>query len=411
MEKEIIKIKSQRLLRNINKMRMLTYILRNGEASRVELAREFSIDKKTVTNIVNELIRCNIITSAGFKESNVGRRQELLKINGSHSNYIGLDLGATHIIGLIVDLALSVKERIFFEIRPGLPVELILNQIKTIIKNLLASEKSTANIDSIGMCVPGFINPRSGISIIAENIPGWKDIKLKEEIEKEFKKNVFIEDSSRTLGLAEQWLGSGKHLKDFIIGDIGYGIGMAIFIDGKLYTGNTYKSGEIGHTIVKVNGPLCVCGNKGCLEAVASGKAIALRASEMIKQNKSKILFELTKGKSDFVTAQDVALAAEMGDDFSKGLLMDAGHYIGVALANAINIINPSTVILGGGLINAGEIFRSSIVESLKIHVMMGIIDDLEIVFSKFNIDGSALGCAILSILPLLSKTNTIIDS
>jgi glucokinase-like ROK family protein len=401
LEIDIPNIKNQRLLREINKCNILEYILKNGKASRVELAQRFLIDKKTVTNIVNELLGDNLLIPAGLKESVAGRRQELLTLNSSYRNYIGLDLGATHIIGIITDFQFSIKERIFYDIRPGLPVEVIINQIKTILKSLLSSEKVNAEVTSIGMCVPGFINPKSGISIIAENIPGWKNIKLKENFEKEFHKNFFIEDSSRALGLAEKWIGSGKDQQNFIVLDLGYGIGMAMFADGKLYTGSSYKSGEIGHMIMEINGQKCVCGNRGCLETVASGKALAMMATDHLKTNSSGILYKLIKGKPDYVTAQDVTLAAEMGDEFSINLLKKAGNYIGVALANAVNILNPSTVIIGGGLISTGDILVENIIKSVKRNTMMGILDDIEIKCSQFDVNGSALGCALLAMRPL----------
>ncbi len=401
MEIDIPNIKNQRLLREINKCNILGYILKNGKASRVELAQRFFIDKKTVTNIVNELLGDNLLSPAGFRESAAGRRQELLTLNSSYRNYIGLDLGATHIIGIITDFQFSIKERIFYDIRPGLSVEVIINQMKTILKSLLSSDKINAEITSIGMCVPGFINPKSGISIIAENIPGWENIKLKENFEKDFKKKIFIEDSSRALGLAEKWIGSGKDQQNFIVLDLGYGIGMAMFADGRLYTGSSYKAGEIGHMIMEINGRNCVCGNRGCLETVASGKALAMEASDHLKSNSSGILYELIKGKPDYVTAQDVTLAAEMGDEFSINLLKKAGDYIGVALANAVNILNPSTVIIGGGLISTGEILVENIIKSVKLNTMMGILDDLGIKLSRFDVNGSALGCALLAMRPL----------
>ena len=153
--------------------------------------------------------------------------------------------------------------------------------------------------------------------------------------------------------------------------------------------------------IIEIDGPECVCGNRGCLETVASGKSLAKKASEHLKSNSSGILYELIKGKPDHVTAQDVTLAAEMGDKFSINLLKKAGNYIGVALANAVNILNPSTVIIGGGLISTGEILVENIIKSVKLNTMMGILDDIEIKFSQLDVNGSALGCGLLAMLPL----------
>ena len=276
-------------------------------------------------------------------------------------------------------------------------MDLIINQMKTILTNLLNSKNTTADLKAIGICVPGFVNPKTGISIISENIPGWRDVDLKKIFESKFNLPVYLEDSSRTTGLAEKWLGNGKNKDNFVVLDLGYGIGMAIFIGGELYAGSTYKSGEIGHTIVKEGGEKCICGNRGCLETVASGKALAKEALKGIQEGKSEILTGLTQGRAESVTAQDVSIAASMGDTFSINLLRDAGKYIGIALANSVNILNPSYIIIAGGLVKSGDIIINSLIESLNNNTMMGIIDDLEVVVSKLGVESSALGSAILA--------------
>lgn len=375
----------------------LNYIRDSGTASRIEISQELNLDKKTVSGIIDELLEANLIVHAGFKDSSAGRRQELLKINGSHSNFIGVDLGATHINGIITDLSGEILDRIYFELRPGLSLDLILEQLTTMTQRLMSSDKVTAKVSAIGVDVPGFINPESGVSLMAENIPSWKETNLRLLFESTFDKPVFFEDCSRALGIAEHLLGSGKYSENFFVLDVGYGIGMAIFINGELFSGCCFKSGEIGHTVIDPAGPLCSCGKRGCLETLASGQGIAAQAATAIKEGKSKILEELTHNKAHEVTAQDVALAASLKDEYSVSLLQISGYYIGVALSNALNILNPSCVILGGGLMGAGKILLDSIEKSIKNYTMMGIIDDVEIKTSTLGIDGSALGCALLS--------------
>ena len=383
---------------------MLSYIRASGETSRSDLAAEFSLDKKTVSGAVEELLQESLIVSAGFRESLAGRPQELLTLNGSHSNFIGIDLGGTHIIGILADLSGRPLDRVFFEIRPGLPVDIILDQMKTICRGLMGSEKASASIRSIGICAPGFMNPATGTSIVAENIPGWRDVRLREIFEGEFARPVFTEDSSRACALAEKWLGDGRGRSDFLLADLGYGIGLAIIIKGELYMGAGNKSGEIGHTVVAPDGPPCACGNRGCLETVASGRAIARQALAGIEAGRSQLLKGLTHGKAESVTAQDVAIAASMGDSFSAGLLASAGSMVGLALANAVNIVNPSLLILGGGLIGSNRIMEERIAKALRDNCMREIFEDLELRVSRLGIDGSALGCGILAAADVLGR-------
>jgi predicted NBD/HSP70 family sugar kinase len=295
-------------------------------------------------------------------------------------------------------------DRVFFQIRPGLPVEIILDQMKTICAALMSSAKGTADVRAIGVCAPGFMNPTTGVSILAENIPGWRNVSLREIFEKEFERPILTEDSSRAYALAEKWLGEGRDRKNFLLVDLGYGIGMALVVGDQLYCGDGNKAGEIGHNVVVFDGHECTCGNRGCLETVASGRAIARDAALGILEGKSELLKGLTHGKADIVTAQDVAIAASMEDPFSIALMKNAGNYVGMALANAVNILNPSLVFLGGGLITSNRIMEATITNALRNHTMPSIFEDLELRVSKLGIDGSALGSVCLATTSLFEE-------
>ncbi|MBN1835334.1 MAG: ROK family protein [Spirochaetales bacterium] len=385
------------LARSDRRLQVLNLLRELGEASRLELVEELGIDKKTVSTLVADLLARSLLVTAGSRESRAGRRREILKVNGAHSNFLGLDLGATHIIGLLTDLNGEVLDRVFFEIRPELPVELILEQMQTICRSLVASSKATAEVQAIGICVPGFVNPETGVSLVAENIPGWREIRIREIFWAEFRRPIYLEDCSRAFGVAERWLGEARHADDFLALDLGHGIGMAIFLDGQVLTGAGYKAGEIGHIVVDPDGPPCTCGRRGCLETLASGRGIARQAAAGLAEGRSELLGRLTHGKIDSLTAQDVAIAASMNDTFSTMLLRRAGAHIGAALANAANLLNPSLIVLGGGLMNAGKVLLDAVDEALRRCTMMGIIDDLELRVSRLGVDASALGSALIA--------------
>ena len=378
-------------------LEVLSFVRESGEASRGDIAQALELDKKTVSALVAELAGQSLLRSAGFRGSQAGRRRELLAVRGSHSCFIGIDLGATHILGILTDLNAAVLDRIDFEIRPGLPAELILAQIKSIARGLLASGKATAPVKSVGIGVPGFVNPREGVSIVAENIPGWRDVRLREILGGELALPVEVDDCSRAFGRAERWLGAGRKEPNFLLLDLGYGIGLAMFIRGEPYAGSGNKSGEIGHTVVRLDGPPCTCGKRGCLETLASGRGVARQASAAIREGRSAVLSGLTHGNAEAVTAQDVAVAASMGDEFAGGLLREAGGLIGVALANAVNLLNPSLVVIGGGLAGAGAPLLDGIRESLARYTMMGIAGDLRLELSLLGAEASALGAALLA--------------
>ena len=209
-------MKRRSILKKAKRVRILDLVREMGESSRGEIAREFSLDKKAVSLAVDGLLEEGILAVSGYRTSRAGRRRELLSINGRHGISIGIDLGATHVIGVLSDLAGVVLERAFFEVRPGLPMEIILEQMKTIAARLLFSGRAASRVRAVGVCVPGFIKPGEGISLIAENIAGWRDVRIRELFETEFREPVYVEDSSRAFAAAERWLGHGRGQKDFI---------------------------------------------------------------------------------------------------------------------------------------------------------------------------------------------------
>jgi predicted NBD/HSP70 family sugar kinase len=204
-----------------------------------------------------------------------------------------------------------------------------------------------------------------------------------------------VDDSSRAFALAERWLGLGRRWDDFLLLDLGFGLGMGIFLGGAPYTGSACRSGEIGHMVVAPDGEPCACGNRGCLETVASGRAIARQAREAIVAGSAPLLRDLTHDRPHDVTAQDVGVAASMGDAFSIGLLEAAGRAIGLALANAVTLLNPPAVILGGGLVAAGRVLTDAISDTLRRYAMPGLREDLRLEVSGLGADGSALGIAL----------------
>ena len=384
--------------------RILSLVREKGEVSRGEIARAFAMDKKAVSVAVEALRAEGILAVRGLRESRAGRRSESLSLNGGHAATLGIDLGATHVIGVLADLAGAPLVRTSFDIRPGLPAELILDQMKRIAARLL-STGGAPPVRGAGVCVPGFIQPEEGISLVAENISGWTNVHVRESLEQELGISVRVEDSSRAFAAAERWLGQARGVADFILLDLGYGIGMGMYCESRLYRGAGWKSGEIGHTVVAPGGLPCACGGRGCLETVASGRAIARQAAEGIRDGRSALLRDLTKGIPDAATAQDVGVAAGMQDAWAVGLLQEAGAAVGLALANVAAILNPSVVVLGGGLVSSGPVFIDAVKEAVARHLMPGMRSDTRIIVSGLGIDGPARGMALLASEGILDGT------
>lgn len=200
------------------------------------------------------------------------------------------------------------------------------------------------------MAAPGLSNPETGILFTSPNLPRWRDVPLRDIIEKEFSKKAFIINDANAAALGELYFGAGRGANDFVYITISTGIGGGIIIDGKIYTGSIGTAGEVGHMTIDDNGPLCNCGNRGCWETLASGTALAREARHRIKERAKTSILDYADGDVEKVTAEAIDKAAQAGDNLAKELIVRTGYYLGVGLANLINIFNPEIIVIGGWL-------------------------------------------------------------
>jgi len=212
-----------------------------------------------------------------------------------------------------------------------------------------------SEISAIGMGAPGISNPEAGILFTSPNLPGWRNVLLRDIIQNKLDKRTFLINDANAAALGELYFGAAQGTHNFIYITLSTGIGGGIVIDGKIYTGAIGIAGEVGHMTIDDNGPLCNCGNKGCWEALASGTALAREAKRRIKEGTKTSILKYVEGDSEKVTAQIIHSAAEKGDKLAKDLIARTGYYVGVGIANLINIFNPELIVIGGGLSNIGD--------------------------------------------------------
>jgi N-acetylglucosamine repressor len=219
-----------------------------------------------------------------------------------------------------------------------------------------SSRLSRDAIKGIGIAHSGVIDSEAGL-VLCYPRPGqmaeWKNVPLKDLFQKEFKVPCLLEDSVRTTATAEKTFGLGKELSNFIYIDVGMGIGAGIFLDGKLYRGTGGSAGEFGHITVDENGPLCSCGNNGCLETVASCAAIIQNVRAAIEQGIDSKIRDLVDGDLKKVSIEIIAQATKENDSLAFRVLQKAGSYIGIGLADLVNLLNPGAMIFGGALFRA----------------------------------------------------------
>jgi predicted NBD/HSP70 family sugar kinase len=223
----------------------------------------------------------------------------------------------------------------------------------------------------------------------------WKDVPLRDILQEHFGLPATIEDSTRTKALAEKHFGLGINLNDFVYINVGVGIGAAIFIDGKLYRGPGGLAGEFGHMTVNENGPLCSCGNYGCLETLASCAAIIHAVRGALQQGVDSKIYELAKGELDRITIETIAQAVRENDSLAFRVLNEAVSHIGVALADVANLLNPRVVIFGGPLFQqAPEFLLGPLHRVIKQRALEKTANDIQLQVSKLGSEAAALGAA-----------------
>lgn len=258
-------------------------------------------------------------------------------------NALGIDFGGTLIKGGVVDEKGQVKDFVQVETQAKKGKEEVILRLINLISNLLSSPLSRKErILGIGIGSPGPINLAQGIILTPPNLPGWKNIPLKEILEKEFRIPVFLNNDANCAMLGEHWVGAAAGAKNAVMLTLGTGVGGGIIIENKLYQGEDGTAGELGHMVIVKDGRKCGCGDKGCLEAYASAVAVEKEAKK----------FGL-----DFSNARDIFILAKKGDSQAKKVIEEMIDFLAIGIANLVNIFNPKVIVLGGGLIGSSDLF------------------------------------------------------
>lgn len=309
---------------------------------------------------------------------------------------VGVDVGGTNVKVALVDKSGSIAYSDSVPTRAEMGYEYTVSNMITAIRNLMKEAKvEKESIEGIGFGFPGQIDCDNGIVRLAPNIPGWVNIPVADIISKEFGVPVKVDNDVRCAALAELNYGAGKGAQNMICITVGTGIGSGLIFNGKLVRGASNAAGELGHIKLDIKeGPLCGCGDRGCLEAYASGPAIVALAEEYIKGGKSTKYRELANPD---ITPYIVCEAAKQGDAVAKKIFEIVGEYIGMGLTSAVNLLNPEKIVIGGGVADAGELLFAPIRETLKKRAMPIQGAAVEVVHAQLGNTAGVIGASLLT--------------
>ncbi len=401
-----------RSVKEVNYSLILRYIKIDGPISRIDLANKTGLNPSTISRAIKTLENLNLVTELSIGESQGGRRPVLLGLDNTKYHIVGVDIGATKITTVIVDLKGEIKTEYQHKIKSmkdGI-IDLSIKDVNKCISKVLIDfykNTNTKKIIGIGVGLHGMVDKDKGISIFAPNF-GWRNVEIADLIENKFDLNTVVDNDVRAMALGEYWFGAAQNIHNFITLNIGYGIGSGIMIDGRLYRGSHSMAGEVGHTTVDEDGPYCNCGNYGCLEVLASGPAIAKEARKLIKRGRKSIISELVNNNLNKIDGETVFEAAEKDDLLSQQVFQTAGSYLGIGIANMVNIIDPELLILGGGVSNAEEYLIDNLKGVLK-HKVLGELPDIKT--AKLSEYAGAVGASVLIMEKIYHKPYSFINN
>jgi glucokinase-like ROK family protein len=390
-----------RLVKELNRAIVLDLVRKHGPISRVGLARRSLLNASTVSNIVGELLQEGLLYESGsdVSEAGVGRRPVSLELNPSHRYLIGVELADSKIAGVVMDVRghTRAKAGVQLESQASIEVSQAIEAVIKLVNELLAdlTAEQRQKVLGVGIGVAGLVDSQQGVSLFSPNL-GWRNVSLRKAFADAFDLPVYIDNDVQAMALGEHWFGSGQGVDNLVCVTVGAGVGGGVIINGNICRGSSGSAGEIGHTIVAVDGPLCRCGNRGCLESFVGGNAIVRQATEIVRLGLNTRIGALAHGDEARITPELVIRAATDGDEKAGAILENVGRYLGIGIANMINVYNPERVILGGKIIEASPRIVTIAKEAAREYVFSDRARDTEIVITNLGEYSQAIGAATL---------------
>lgn len=384
------------LMKQFNKNSVLRIIRRNGPISRVQIANNMNLSRPSVSEIVSELMNEGWIRELSGTKQGRGRTPIPLVINPSGRSVIGIEIGSSQITIVLCNLNAEIMWKKTLPIKQDdLPVE-VLDNVCSYIKHMIFQYQIPNNqLLGIGVAMHGIVDPQRGLSVFAPHL-GWRNIPIKQHIESKLGCLVVVENDCNSSSLGELWFGCGQGEKNFITVLVDYGIGSSIITDGRIFHGVHHTAGQIGHITVDEDGPLCSCGNYGCLEMLSSEPAILRQVIKRLRVGETSVLNDWLEGEVDDLQIQDVYKAVHLGDPLAQDVLIKAGRSLGIGFANLINLFNPSFLILGGGIIEVADFILPYILEMIQKKVLGVEAKNTPVIVSELRENIYPVGAATL---------------
>ncbi|MGY5012642.1 ROK family protein [Streptomyces sp. 900105755] len=382
--------RTSRDIRTANRYEVLRQIIARSPTSRQTLAAATGLSVATVATLVGELLDLRMITEDGFEDSAGGRPRGLVAVNSVGGALIGVDMAETYVRVELFDLGLNVLARAVEETRPGENrPEQVVGQVAAAVGSVVAQAGvEGARVLGVGVSVPGQVDRATGIAEYAPNWD-WHDVPLLGLLAEHIAYPLHLDNPLRASAVAELWFGAARGREDAVVVNLGTGVGAGLVLGGGLYRGVSNSAGEWGHTTLVLDGRLCHCGNRGCVETYVGAPGIMLNLRELSPRS------ALLHPEDQTATVGALARGLADGDPVAVAVVRDTARYIGAGIANLVNLLNPELVVLSSWVARKlGEPLLAEVREAVRRHALGRPFAATEIALSPIPTDPVCLGAA-----------------
>lgn len=408
-------------MKTVNKTIVLNKIRTDAPISRAQIAKETELTPPTVSSIVKELLQQGLIMESESGDSSGGRKPTMLRIQHTAFFVIALDAGPDTVDCAVSDLGGNVIKRSSERIHLPTSEDAFLDMLKKCITDIIkAAALDPDKTLGIGVAMHGVVDVKTGTALYAPNL-NLTAIPIKASLEETFDSEVIVENDARAMALGEAWFGSHDEAGSMLAVNFGRGVGAGMIVNGELYHGAQDIAGEVGHMTIDMNGSVCACGNKGCLQTFATGEAIGRRAAHGIERDeKGEATADVSAAGNGVMDATGVdgtaggkgnqAITGEMvyeravsGDSRSVEVLEETGAIIGIALTNLIHVMNPEKIVLGGGVMKAEAFLLPRIRQAVQDRALTTGAKRTAISTTELGDDATLLGAVSLFLVEVFS--------
>jgi glucokinase-like ROK family protein len=370
---------------------VLKTIYDGGPISRADLSRTTNLTAPTISDVVSDLMEQGLVEEVGYGPSTGGKRPILLSLVDDSRHLIGLDLARGDFRGAVINLRGEIQHRMELPLSDQGGDKALLT-VYELLDALL--EQATSPLLGIGIGAPGLVDAENGVIHRAVNVD-WEDVPLRDLLQARYDLPVYMANDCQVAALAEYTFGEREGIRDLVVINVGWGIGAGIILDGQLLHGNPSGAGEIGHVVVEPGGEPCQCGNRGCLETVASSRTIT-RGAQAIAQNDPQSPLHQFAPSPEAITLETVCQALQAGDETVAELVREAGQYLGIAAANLVGVLGSCHILFAGSVTCFDQFLLDAVREEMLKRAFLPLADNSQVDVVSLGSDIVLLGASAL---------------